>query len=72
MLPKREGGFSGLIFKRMTDIEDRFAGNCDDLRISEGIMALSRWHPQAELTGRFLLPSGPCRERHDIRRLIQR
>jgi hypothetical protein len=23
-------------------------------------------HPQAELTGRFLVPSGPCHERHDI------
>jgi hypothetical protein len=30
-----EDGFSGLIFKRMTDIEERFAGNGDDRRISD-------------------------------------
>ena len=31
-----------------------------------------RWHPQAELTGRSLLPSGPCRDRLDIRKAIHR
>jgi len=30
-----EDGFSGLIFERMTDIEERFAGNGDDSRISD-------------------------------------
>jgi len=31
-----------------------------------------RLHPQAELTGRSLPPSGLCRERHDIRKVTQR
>jgi len=31
-----------------------------------------RWRPQAELMDRSFLRSGPCRERHDIRKLTQR
>ena len=37
MQRSREDGFSGLIltFKRMTDIEERFAGNSDNGRLIE-------------------------------------
>jgi hypothetical protein len=48
--------------------------------ISNASVAIWLWSNQSctgivddmpELTGRFLLQNGPCRERHDIRKMIQ-